>query len=448
MTSEPAGAGRIPLSFSQDFMCVFDKGDSEGPFGPRYHLVCGWQLRGEIDPETLHGALGDVVARNEILRTMLVRGEGPRYQVIHPPSSPELVIRDLSGTAPAARDRRAEELLIEIEASEQSFRQPPLLRAVLGRFDDQDSVLVLVAQHAAVDGWSMQLIIKELAECYAARCEQRVADLPEVLQFREYAIWEQTSTTDESLDRSRAYWREKLAGAELVGTHSDFPRSADLPKNTSVERYLIGQDVTAATLELARSTNSSPFMVLLAAYKVLLREVTGKSDITVCTMMAGRGQARFERTIGSFFNFVPLRTELDGCRTFREVIERTRRTCLGAFSHAIPFPKIMADAPELAGAFFAEDSQVFAFQAFQFPFVMAAQQVGDLEYSEIRRRLQRAAVSTDIPDGALWTLDIDPAGGEMIGQLQFNSNRFHASTIREMVSRYEQVLKQQMFTPD
>jgi hypothetical protein len=439
---------RIPLSFSQEFMCMFDQGDGQGPFGPRYHIVYGWRLHGAVDTEVLRGALDDVVARNEILRTTLARGEEPRYQVVHPPSSPGLDVRDLSGTAPADRERRAEDLLIEIEATEYSFAELPLLRSVLGRFDEQDAVLVLIAQHAAVDGWSMQLIIKELAECYAARREGRAPDLPEVRQFREYAEWERSSTSAEALEKARAYWQKTLAGANIIANKSDFTRTAALPKNSSVERYLVDPDVAAATLELARATRSSPFMVLLAAYKVLLSEMTGETDITVTTIMSGRGQARFEETIGSFFNFVPLRTDLAGATSFREVVERTRKTCIGAFSHVVPFATIMADAPELAGSFFADDAQVFAFQVFQFPFVMAAQRVGELEYSEIRRRTKGAEVSTDVPDGALWTLDIDPAGGEMIGQLQFNSNRFDASTIRGTVAQFQQVLKQTVSTPD
>jgi hypothetical protein len=448
MSSESADAGRIPLTFAQEFMCMFDKGDDEGPFGPRYHVVYGWRMHGPIDVGVLHAALDDVVARHEILRTVVVRGVTPPYQEVRPPSRVEVVVHDFTGTEPAARDRRAEELLIEIEATEYPFRQPPMLRAVFGRFDDEDAVLALIAQHTAVDGWSMQLIIKELAECYAARREQRAPDLPDFRQYQEYAVWERTSTTEKTLNRARAYWREKLDGARLTPTSSDFPRSADLPKNSSVERFLVGPELTAATLELARSTRSSAFMVLLAAYNVLLEQLTANTDNTVTTMMAGRGQARFDRTIGSFFNFIPLRTEIDGCRTFRETVERTRMTCIRAFSNAIPFATVMTDAPELAGAFFAEESQVFAFQVFQFPFVMDAQRVGELEYSEIRRRLLPAEVSTDIADGGLWTLDIDPAGGEMIGQLQFNSNRFHVSTIRDMISRFLQVLKESVLAPD
>ncbi len=450
MATEPneGAAEHIPLSFNQDFMCMFDKGDDEGPFGPRYHIVYGWRVRGPVDTDVLRAALSDVVERHEVLRTVVVRTEEPRRQEVRPPSTPELVVRDLTGTAPDERDRRAEELLIELEANEYSIRELPLLRAVLGRFGDDDAVLAIITHHTATDGWSMQLIIRELAECYAARREQRAPVLPDVPQYQEYTRWERSSLSQETLEKAGAFWRETLAGAEVTAIRSDFPRSADLSKNTSVERFLVGADVTAATLELAKSTRSSPFMVLLAAYEVLLRDLTGDTDITVTTIMSGRGQARFEETIGSFFNFVPLRTDVSDCRTFREVVERTRKTCLGAFSHALPFAHVMGNAPELGAAFVAEDSQVFAFQVFQFPFVMAAQRVGDLEYSEMRRRLLPAEVSTDIPDGALWTIDIDPEGGEMIGQLQFNSNRFDASTIRNLVERFQQVLKESVSTPD
>ena len=448
MSDESAGAGRIPLSVNQEFMCMFDKGDDEGPFGPRYHIVYGWRVRGAVDLGLLRGALDDVVARNEVLRTEVVRDAEPKYQRIHEPSSPELVVRDLTGVAQDDRDRAAEELLIEIEADEYSIRELPLLRAVLGRFDDHDSVLALIAHHTVSDGWSMQLIIKELAECYAARSENRAPDLPEVRQYQEYTRWESTTTTDEALAKPSEFWLDKLADAQITAVPTDFRRSDDLPKNTSVERYLVDPDVTAATLELARSMRSSPFMVLLAAYKVLLREITGNDDITVTTIMSGRGQARFEETIGSFFNLVPLRTDLTGCGSFREVVERTRKTCISALTRQIPFLRLLSDAPELGAPYAADDAAVVAFQVFQFPFVMAAQRVGDLEYSEIRKRLLPAAVSTDIPDGALWTLDIDPAGNEMIGQMQFNSNLFEASTVRDMVSQFQQVLKKSVFSPD
>lgn len=448
MSDNSAGAGQFPLSFNQDFMCMFDQGDDAGPFGPRYHLTHGLRVRGRVDVEAMQGALDDVVARNEILRTEVIRGADDRYQLIHPPRPTELVLRDLTGTDPADRDRRAEELLLEIEATEYHVRDQKLLRAVLAKFDDEDWVLVLIVHHSATDSWSMQLITKEIAEFYIARREHRAPDLPKARQYREFVTWEQENTTEESLARSAKYWREKLAGAQMPMMSTDFPRSAGLPRNTSVERYLADTDVTAATMELARATRSSPFMVLLAAYNVLLRELSGRDDITVLTITAGRGQAQFEEMIGPFYNLVPLRTDLAGCGSFREIVERTRRTCLEAFSHPIPFAKIMAEAPHIADPWVGDTTAGIAFQVFQFPFVMAEQQVGDLTCSEIRRRLLPAEVSTDIPDGALWTLDIDPVRGEMIGQVQFNSDRYHPSTVRDLLAQFLQVIKESLSVTD
>ncbi len=447
MSNELPGVERFPLSFNQDFMVMFDQGDGAGPFGPRYHLTHGLRVRGRVDVDAMRGALDDVVARNEILRTEVVRGE-ERHQLIHPPSPAELVVRDLTGTDPADRDRRAEELLIEIEATEYSVREQGVFRAVLAEFAEDDWVLVLIVHHSATDSWSLQLITKELAEFYTARRENRPPALPPARQYRELVEWEAANTTEESLARSAAYWREKLDGARMPMMPTDFPRSAGLPRNTSVERYLADSDLTAATLELARTTRSSPFMVLLAAYKVLLSELSGSDDIAVLTITSGRGQAQFEEMIGPFYNLVPLRTNLAGATDFREIVQRTRRTCLEAFSHPIPFAKIMAGSPHIADPWVGDTTAGIAFQVFQFPFVMADQRVGDLTCSEIRRRLLPAEVSTDIPDGALWTLDLDPANGEMIGQVQYNSDRYHASTIRDLLARFLQVIKQSLSTTD
>jgi condensation enzyme len=447
MTNDLPGADQYPLSFNQDFMVMFDQGDSAGPFGPRYHLTHGLRVRGRVDVDAMRGALDDVVARNEVLRTEVVRGED-RYARIHPPSPTELVVQDLTGTDPADRDRRAEELLIEIEATEYDIQDARLIRAVLAEFADDDWVLVLIVHHSATDSWSMQLITKEIAEFYTARREQRAPNLPEARQYREFAAWERANTTEESLARSAAYWRKKLEGAQMPMMATDFPRSAGLPRNTSVERYLADSDLTTATQELARATRSSPFMVLLAAYNVLLRELSGRDDITVLTITSGRGQAQFEEMIGPFYNLVPLRTDLAGAESFREIIGRTRKTCLEAFSHPIPFAKVMAEAPHIADPWVGDTTAGIAFQVFQFPFVMADQRVSDLTCSEIRRRLLPAEVSTDIPDGALWTLDIDPARGEMIGQVQYNSDRYHASTIRDLLAQFLQVIKDSLSTTD
>lgn len=437
----------IPLSFNQEFLSMFDQGDEEGPFGPQYSIVYGWRVRGSVDTDALRQALYHVVCRHEALRTLVVRGDRP-HQEVYPPTAADLEVVDLPGVAPADRDVSAEKLLIELENGAYSVTDLPLLKAVLARFDDGDSVLVLIAHHTAVDGWSMHLLIRDLSAFYAVCTGHDVPDLPELSQYREYVVWERERFADARIAKSQDYWREKLEGAEILAFRTDWPKSAGHEKVTAVHRFLVDTEVTSAALDLAKQTRSSAFIVMLAAYKLFLHEATKATDIVVTTLASGRGQARFQETVGSFFNFIPLRTDIAGCATFREVVERTRATCLRAYSHQIPFAQVMGGSPELGRPFAADDKAVFAFQVFQFPYVMDGERVGDLEFSEIRRRLLPQDVGPDIPDGALWTLDVDAESKDMVGCLQYNTNIFGSETISELATEFLQVLRNTVTAPD
>jgi hypothetical protein len=445
--SATPGPAPIPLSFNQKFLSMFDQGDDEGPFGPRYSIVYGWRVRGNVHEEALRQALYHVVCRHEALRTQVIRGDEPHQEVL-PPTAPKLEVVDLPGVAPADRDRSAEELLIELENGAYSVTELPLLKAVLARFDGEDSVLVLIAHHTAVDGWSMHLLIRDLSAFYAVSTGHEIPDLPELSQYQEYVVWERERFADAKVARSRDYWREKLAGAEILAFRTDWPKSAGHEKLTAVHRFLVDTEVTSAALDLAKQTRSSAFIVMLAAYKAFLHELTKATDITVTTLASSRRQARFQETVGSFFNFIPLRTDVTGCTTFRDVVERTRATCLKAYSHQIPFAQVMGGSPELGRPFVADDMAVFAFQVFQFPYVLDGEVVGDLAYSEIRRRLLPQDVGPDIPDGALWTLDVDAASKDMVGCLQYNTNIFGHETISELAAEFLQVLRDTVTDPD
>ncbi|MGW4799781.1 condensation domain-containing protein [Nonomuraea sp. NPDC004297] len=436
----------IPLSFNQDFLCLFDKGDAEGPFGPTYNIVCGWRLTGEVDAGALQEALDELVVRHEALRTEIVRREGERHQRVLAPTPVRLTVRDLDA-GPQERARRAEELLIELEQGRYGIDELPLVRAVLARFDERDSVLALIAHHTAVDEWSMKLLIRELSVLYARR---RGLDLPapaQPQQYRAYALWDRERPALPEAERARAYWRETLRDAQVIPTRTDHRRSEERPKCTAAHRFLVDAELTSAALSLAAQTRSSPFMVMLAAYKVFLSRSTGATDITATTFSSGRGLARFQNTIGSFFNLLPIRTDLTGCGTFREVIARTRLSCVRAYRHDIPFPQIVEQAPDVTASFAGDDTCVVSFQVFQFPFTLDGEQVGDLTYADIRRRLISQPVTTDIPDGALWTLDIDPAG-DMVCSLWFNTNLFEETTIKDMVARFLRSLRETLLRPD
>jgi hypothetical protein len=358
-----------------------------------------------------------------------------------------LLVVDLTQVAPADRDDRAQLLINEVESGVLSVRDLPLLRAVLGRFDDQDAVLVLVAHHTAVDAWSVQLIMRDLAACYAVRRGHDVPELPAAHSYREFAVEQRAGIGDGATARSAAYWRDKLKDARIVALPTDRLRSAEPVFRTSWHRFTVGADLRSATVRLARTTRSSPFMVLLAAFMMLVHEMTGATDVVVPTFTPGRGHARFLDTVGSFFNFLPLRTDISGCATFREVVERTRRTCIEAYTHELTLAQILAEAPELMVPAAVDGLAACVFQVVQTPFTMDSTTVGDLEYTSIWRRLLSQPVGSDIPDGMLWGLQLGPSD-DVLGDVAFSSNLYDESTVVSMVSAFEQVLGRTVVDPE
>ncbi|KOX03154.1 condensation domain-containing protein [Micromonospora sp. NRRL B-16802] len=444
-TGRPLLSG-IPLSYNQEFLCGFDRGDEEGPFGPHNHIVHGWRLRGRVDGPTLRSALGDLVVRHETLRTRIVRDETQPHQEIFAAVLPDLDEREERGLDAEARELRVEELLNEIESGELPVGRLPLLRATLIRFDDDDALLAVVVHHTATDGWSVRVLARDLADRYAARRGHPGHDLPPTTPYREYARW-QRSLPAESAEPARRYWRDELREARIFAVPTDRPKSTGLPESTAVYRFLIDSSLVAPALHVARATRSTPFMVLLAAFTVLVRRRTGADDVVVPTFSPGRADDRFTYTVGPFFNLLPLRTRFEGCRTFLDVVARVRRSCLDGYGHDLPFPQIAAEAPELMLPVMGDDGAACVFQVFPFPFVLDDEWVGDLVWTEMRRRLLSQQVGSDVPNGALWTLNLDPAG-DVVGSVQYNSNLYDERTIIELVRGYREVLAEVVSAAD
>jgi hypothetical protein len=446
ITGAAAAAGAIPLSLNQEFVNLFDRGSEDGPFGPRYHVVAAWRVTGgPINVDALRDALLDVVARHEALRTRIAGPAENGYQEILPPSPVKLDIRDFPAAPRESRATLAESLTQQIETETISAHEPPFLRALLARFDDRDAVLALVTHHLASDGLSMGVIIRDLANRYAARTGHSVPDLPAAPQYREYASW-QRAGAGAGTDAAREYWRRRLDGAQFTAIPTDIPRSASFPESTAAHRFLIPGDVVSVIDRLASTSRTTRFMALAAMYQLLVHRLTGATDIVIATFTPGRGGPLFQETVGAFFNFIPLRTDIAGCASYREVLERTRRTCLEAFSHDIPSLQIFAQAPELMHPAMADDATAVVFQSVPDPKPLV-EAPGNLEYVRITRLLSSQPLASSVPDGALWDLNKDPSG-DVIGAIGYKRNLFREDTIASMADRFGQLARVFGATPD
>lgn len=436
---------RFPLSFTQEYFCSMDKGERGGAFGHRFLLGTGIRIAGRVDVTALQGALDDVVARHEILRSVVVRGSEPPYQQVCPPCPVPLRIQDLASVPDGSRDLRAEELIFEEAQAPMNTGEPPLLRAVLSRFDDCDSVLVMMTHHSACDGWSMQLIMRDLAAFYAARTSGRPLDLPKVRQYREYAAWQRAGLADPASDEHAAYWRQKLAGARVFALPNDHAKPPLYTRSFSMHNYS-KDDVVPAVSTLAAQTRSSLFMVLLAAFNVLAYQITGTTDPVLRAFTTGRDEPEFHNTVGPFLNVVPFRTSISKCATFREIVTHTRDTCVEAYTHEIPITQIERALPDFNKPHQNPRMSQIVLEMFQAQVEDTALQIADGSYEVVDRQMPEPE-HPDIPDGLVW--DIAPLpSGELTGGVLFNLDEFDERTVVNWVSEYQRIVTMAVNNPD
>jgi amino acid adenylation domain-containing protein len=335
--------GAVPLSFAQERLYFLNRLQRDGD---AYTIHRRMRLPGEVDEAALERALGEVVRRHEVLRTTFHEADGVPVQVAHPFTGFALPVEDLSALAPARReadaDRRAE------EAAERPFdlATGPLLRATLLRLGDGAHELLLGMHHIVTDGWSMEVFCCELSALYAAFVAGDESPLPEpVLQYADYAVWQREQLRGRALRRELAWWKERMDGVpELLELPADRPHPAGRTHRGARVCAMLPAGVPARLDALARQEGATRFMVLLAAFQVLLSRYAGSGDVVVGTPVSGRTRGETEGLIGFFANTLVLRTDLRGDPTFRQAVRRVRSVVLGAFDHQeVPFERLVAE---------------------------------------------------------------------------------------------------------
>ena len=253
-------------------------------------------MTGHVDLAVLQGALDDVVARHELLRTLVVRDADPPYQMVLPPCRVPLEVRDLPPVTGKSRDLVVQELILEAEAGSISAREVPLMKVLLCKFDDHDSVLLLTVHHSVSDGWSMQVIFRDLGAFYTARRTGIAAVLPQIRQYREYAAWQRANATSTAEDGAPAYWQHKLDGAREFTMPNDHGHPDSYSRPYSLHVHDIEAEVMTAASALATATRSTLFTVMLSAFYILAHELTGTTDLAIRAFTAGRDEASSSRT--------------------------------------------------------------------------------------------------------------------------------------------------------
>jgi hypothetical protein len=438
---------RYPLSFTQEWFITLDQGDDGGTFGSRFLMVYAMRVSGPVDLAVLQGSLDDVVARHELLRTLVVRDADPPYQMVLPPCPVPLEVRDLPPATGESRDLVVQELILEAEAGSISAREVPLMKALLCRFDDRDSALFLTVHHSASDGWSMQLIISDLGAFYTARRTGTAPELPPMRQYREYAQWQRANATSTADDGAPRYWQRQLDGAREFTMPNDHGHPESYSRPYSQLIHIIEADVMAAASELATASRSTPFTVLLSAFYVLAHKLTGNTDLAIRAFTAGRTELEFHNTMGLFLNCVPYRTDIADCTSFRDVVAHTRETFIDAMTHELPVNVIEQTFPDFIKS--REDlrtSQFIISETESEPGDDAVLPIADGARMVVRR-LSQGPEHHDIPSGTVWNLSGE-LSGELWGGVLYNLDEFDESTVEGWAADLRRILTGAVREPD
>ncbi len=336
----PQGAP-LPLSFAQERLWFLDRLQ---PGETVYNLPLVLRLEGDLDVPALAAAIGEIVRRHAVLRTVFVEGGGDPVQRVMPAASRGLEMVDLAGLPAAARERETARLAAEEAARPFDLARGPLLRTALLRLGEGRHALVVNQHHIVSDGWSAGVLVREVGDLYAAARDGRPSPLPELpIQYADFALWQRGWLAGEALARQAGYWRERLRGLPAeIELPADRPRPPVLSPRGAEHRFALDGGALAALSALARREGTTPFMVLAASMLALLSRLSGRDDLAIGTPIANRNRAETEGLIGFFVNTLVLRADLAAVPGFLALLRQVRETTLGAYAHQdMPFEKVI-----------------------------------------------------------------------------------------------------------
>ena len=252
----------------------------------------------------------------------------------------------LEGQERGEQEMRLKEMGLREGQEPFDLERGPLIRVKLVKIGAQEHVLFLTMHHIVSDGWSMGVLVRELGQLYEAFLKGEASPLKALpVQYADYAVWQRGWLQGEVLAEQMGYWREQLRGIpEIMELPTDRPRPAVQRQVGAVEGMAVDWGTLEGLKALSQREGATLFMVLMAAFKVLLYRYSGQRDIVVGTPIANRKRGELEGLIGFFVNTLALRTDLSGDPTFQELLKREREVALGAYGHQdIPFEQLVAE---------------------------------------------------------------------------------------------------------
>ena len=426
-----------PLSFSQERSWLLER---LRPMSGDYTIAFALVLRGTLDTVALERTIAELVRRHDVLRTCLPVVDGRPVQRVSPTAAARLEVEDRCGLSEEDQTVAVRLRMDEEAARGFELATGPLARFLLLRYSAEANTLVITLHDTIADGQSLSVLLAELRELYAAFHAGRPSPLPELaLQFADFSVWERERATSPQVEEHLTWWRQRL---QVLPPRLQLPADAR-PAASIAPRALVEFALPGALAEelrkLGRQENASLFMVLEAAYHVLISRLSGERDIAVGVATAGRARSELEGLFGRFENLIVLRAEVPGAEGFRAFLRRMRDTVLDTLSHQeVPFSRVVEAVQPTREADQMPIVQVlFGLQ----PSRAAAYALEGLEVSTVKLDAARTDIELDLhvyeePDGSL------------SGVLGYRSDHLRPASAERLVGCYRTLLEGLVAEPE
>jgi amino acid adenylation domain-containing protein len=429
--------GRLPLSFAQQRLWFLYQLEPESA---AYNIPAALRLEGALDLPAFRAALDEVVRRHETLRTTFTAVHGEPAQVIAPPAAVPVPVVDLSGLPEDRREPRLRRLVREEALRLFDLARGPLLRVSLAKLDPRQHVAMVTLHHIVGDGWSMEVLVREMVALYESFTQGRPSPLPELpVQYADFTVWQRSWLAGPVLEGEVAWWRERLSGLPpLLEMPLDHPRPAVQTYAGGGCPLLLPAELVRRVRKLAHRQGATLFMALLAAFDALLSRYSGRTDLAVGTPVAGRHYLETETQIGFFANTLVLRADLADGPGLRDLVARTRDAVLEALAHQdLPFERLVEELQPKRDLSYSPLFQVM-FELQNRP--LDQLQVRGLSFRPLR--MERDTAQFDL------TLSLLEGESDLIGMITFNRDLFEAATIERLAGHFRTLLETLAAEPD
>ena len=432
----PRQSNRLPMSYAQQRLWFLDQLQSGSA---SYNISAALRLEGNLDVEALRLSFEEIVSRHESLRTTFVTEEGQGRQVINESQRWELPTISLEPLSPDEQDEVLKTRFRGDAHTSFDLINGPLLRTRLIRLASDCHILFVTMHHIVADGWSMGVLIKEVAALYSAYLDDKPSPLADLkIQYPDYAQWQREYLKGERLDKQLSYWKERLQNVPILELPTDFSRPPQQTYEGANVQFVVSEELTSSLNALCKSQGVTLFMVLVATLQVLLHRYSSQDDICVGTPIANRIRPELESLIGCFVNTLAIRSEVTGNLTFTSLLKQVQQHLTAAYDHQdIPFERLV---DELGVA-----REMSHTPLFQVMFVLQNAQANFLQLPGLNIELLPEESKTSKFD---LTVNLREEKSCILGDWEYRTDLFREETIVRMMGHFNKLLESVVLNPN